>query len=67
LAILNKQQLKHLLQEFKDCLTDPWASGKIKQFGLKEGIKTYHSQAFPFPKCREETIKKDFLLSQLGI
>ncbi len=65
-----KQQLKKLLEEFKELFDGTLASWKDEQINieLKEGATPYHAKAFPIPKSREETLKKEISrLCQLGV
>jgi len=65
-----KQQLKTLLEEFKTLFDGTLGSWKDQQINieLKEGVKPYHARAFPIPKSREETFKKEISrLCQIGV
>ena len=65
-----KQQLKELLEEYKDLFDGTLGSWKDQQINieLKEGVQPYHARAFPIPKSREETLKKEISrLCQLGV
>jgi len=47
---------------------EPLVPGNIKNIELKENIKPYHAEAFPIPKSREETLKKEISwLCQLAV
>jgi len=52
-----KQELKGLLEEFKELFDGTLGSWKDQQINTetKEGAKPYHAKAFPIPKSREET------------
>jgi len=64
-----KQQLKHLLEQFKELFDGTLDSLKDQLIELKEGATPYHAKAFPIPKSREETlVKKEIArLCQLGV
>ena len=65
-----KQELKGLLEEFKELFDGTLGSWKDQQINIetKEGAKPYHAKAFPIPKSREETFKKEIArLCQLGV
>ena len=56
-----KQELKGLLEEFKEIFDGTLGSWKDQQINIetKEGAKPYHAKAFPIPKSKEETFKKE--------
>jgi len=65
-----KQQLQKLLEEFKELFNGTLGSWKDQQINieLKEGVTPYHAKAFPIPKSREQTLKKEIArLCQLGV
>jgi len=65
-----KQQLKLLLEEFKELFDGTLGSWKDQQIHieLKENVRPYHAKAFPIPKSREETFKKEIArLCQIGV
>jgi len=65
-----KQELKGLLEEFMELFDGTLGSWKDQQINIetKEGAKPYHAKAFPIPKSREETFKKEIArLCQLGV
>ena len=67
---IQKQQLKDLLIEFKDLFDGTLGTWKDQQINIetKEGAKPYHAKAFPIPKSREETLKKEISrLCQIGV
>jgi len=64
------QQLRKLLEEFKELFDGTLGSWKDQQINieLKEGATPYHAKVFPIPKSREETLKKEIArLCQLGV
>jgi len=58
------------LTEFKELFDGTLGTWKDQQINIetKEGAKPYHAKAFPIPKSREETLKKEISrLCQIGV
>jgi hypothetical protein len=70
---LSTDQQNKLLQLFKkyeplfDCTLGDWRTKPVS-FQLKNGVSSYHGQAFPVPKIHKDTIMKEVeRLCKLGV
>ena len=66
----HKHQLLKLLNEFEPLFDGTLGDWKTKpvSFELKEGVKPYHSRAFPVPKIHKDTLMKEVdRLCKLGV
>jgi hypothetical protein len=65
-----QKKLLQLLQKYKSLFDGTLGDWKTKpvSFQLKEGVSSYHGQAFPVPKVHKETIIKEVeRLCELGV
>ena len=70
LTIHQKQELKDLIDEYQDLFDGTLGYWKDQSVNiqLKPGAIPYHARAFPIPKSREETLKKEIdCVCQLGV
>ena len=67
---IQRKELKQLLEKHKslfDGTLGKWKNEKLK-IELKEGVKPYHSRAYPIPKAYELTLKMEVeRLCELGV